>query len=128
MTESNVIELDDEDNTSDDVWEFELKAELFGHLKRLKSCGDNLFEYYVELLRFLATLELYWRGCAPERQQSTAREVREVLRAAEKLRGKIQEWAQKQVRSRLRKMKRVPLNILDDEIDLEGLVNGNQIP
>ena len=128
MTESNVIELDDEDNTSDDVWEFELKAELFGHLKRLKSCGDNLFEYYVELLRFLATLEVYWRGLQPERQQSTAREVRKVLHEAEKLRGKIQEWAQKQVRIRLRNMKRVPLNILDDEIDLEGLVNGNQTP
>ena len=95
MTEQVAPMLDDEDINNDNMWEFELKAELFAHLKRLKSCGDNLFEYYVELLRFLATLEVYWRGLAPEHQQSAAREVREVLRAAEKVRGKIQEWAQK---------------------------------
>src|SRR5215472_10382016 len=61
---ATVIELDVENE--DRSWEFECKAELHAHLRRLKSYRHARFDYYVELLRLIATLECYWRGLKPE--------------------------------------------------------------
>jgi hypothetical protein len=45
----------------------------------------------------MAVLQAYWLGQAPERQQETAREVRDLLRKSEQLKERMQTWARKKL-------------------------------
>jgi hypothetical protein len=56
---------------------------------------------YEELLELMAVLEVYWRGLSPERQQETARDVRDLLRKFETLKERMQTWARKELARRL---------------------------
>ena len=66
----------------------------------------------------MLVLEVYWCGLAEERQQSTAKQVRDLLRKFEALKERMQTWARKEIARRVPTGRRigegVP-NTLDDE-------------
>jgi hypothetical protein len=83
----------------DNDWEWELacKADVRARVQRLETEKFSRLELYEELLELMAVLEVYWKGQEPERQQETAREVRDLLRTSEALKERMQTWARKKI-------------------------------
>src|SRR5262249_52998835 len=81
-------------------WEIECNADVVARIKRLETAKLSRLELYEELIELMLVLEVYWRGLAPERQQRTAKEIREVLRKCEALKERMQDWARKELARR----------------------------
>jgi hypothetical protein len=90
---------DDEEEfeLTDWEWEVKLSADVKARVKRLETEKFSRLELYEELIELMALLEVYWKGQAPERQQETAREVRDLLRTSEALKERMQAWARKKI-------------------------------
>ena len=89
--------LDNEDLENDWAWDVDISADVAARVERLKTGQFTRLELYEELLELMAVLEVYWKGQEPERQQETAREVRDLLRTSEALKERMQAWARKKI-------------------------------
>jgi hypothetical protein len=88
-------------------WEINCSADAIARVKRLETEKFSRLELYEELIELMALLEVYWRGQTEERQQQTAREVRDVLRRCEAQKERMQTWARKELARRLPKTRRL---------------------
>jgi hypothetical protein len=91
----------DDEPMNDWEWEIYINADIVARLKRLESKKFTRFELYEEILELLAVVQVYWGGMNPERQQETAKDIRDVFRRLEALKARIQNWAHKQIARRI---------------------------
>jgi hypothetical protein len=122
MTQLAALGLDNEDLENDWAWDVDISADVAARVERLKTGQFTRLELYEELLELMAVLEVYWRGVTPERQQTSARKVRDLLRKFEALKERMQTWARKELarrlpRTRARLMAEDVPNHLDDAMN-----------
>lgn len=106
--------FDDEDLENDWSWNVDWVADTHKRLKRLETGHFTRFELYEELMEIMCCLEVFWLGCSPKDQMRTARAARELLRKCEALKERMQNWAAKEIRRKMRETGRIPLREWDE--------------
>jgi len=114
MTKAVTSTVHDEDINNDWAWEIDCNSDVLARVKCLETTKLSRLELYEELLELMALLELYWRGLKPERQLTTARKVRMVLHKFQALKDRMQDWAAKELRKRIKETGRIPLAEWDE--------------